>query len=205
MNSSQNELINFAELSEEDRDNKELILKMLDKNALGIFYVSKRLQNDSDCLKKVIDNEGIIFFLVCKNEIINDDIEIYKKIIKNGTTYFDYIPDKIKENRNSILELIETNPMILWNGPKKYLDDDIVMKKAININPNIYRYASNRIRDKYALMALKKDINLWVYITGKSIKNRRINFMSNQFDGCNLDYKNQKIIMFNMYHILRFF
>lgn len=93
------------------KNNENLVLQCIYKNFETFTYISNKLKNNRDFIKKAV-KMGRIY------QYINDEFKKDKKIINialsYGNTYFNNLPDEIKNDKDYVLKLIN-HKMILDN------------------------------------------------------------------------------------------
>jgi hypothetical protein len=124
----------FSNLSEELRDDKELVLKVVREYGDAIKYTSERLCDDRDVVLTAVQNPHYEFLLQYVSEKLKHDEEIIQEAIKNSEYTIESASEEIRDDRKIALE-------------------------AVKVKGYIFKSLSERLRNdkEIALIALKSD------------------------------------------------
>lgn len=127
------------------------------------------------------DREELMAFIKKSNKIFdkealrnvikkyNDDEEIITACIYLfNHSLFQHVSERLQNDRNFVLKIVDHDVNILEYASEKFRDDDEIMYKGINISGYIIRAASERLRhDKdFCLTAIKSQADAYGVIPG---------------------------------------
>lgn len=185
--------VGIFEFGQEVKDNERAAKHACEKDGLNYKHLSLRLKDNFKlaqyCLKNLKTNDPLIFSKRYMDESVASRIatnkevmmDIFRKSKNHGIFY--YAPDKIKHDKNFIMqaleyvpELINIIPYSIRNDKRLYMkaaskygmilsaasnfkNDLELVKTAVTSNPNALQYASDRLRDhdEIVSIAAKKD------------------------------------------------
>lgn len=128
-----------------------------DKEDLMEFIKKSNKKFDKEAVKNIIkkysDNEEIVEACI---GLFNDSL-------------FKYVSKRLQDDRNFVIKMVNKNVNILEYAPEKYLDDDEIMNKAIDISGYIIRVVSERLKNdkQFCLAAIKSQVEAYGVIPPK--------------------------------------
>jgi hypothetical protein len=179
--------LNILEFMSDSLKTDNLFCNFVLKNyPKGLIYFDANAFNIEDCLKLISQNLTNYSFLPyeikCVKEIAIHFVKISNLKDSHFPDWHKYIPVKLFENKEFLLNLFEVNPKdlndekVLNMLPQWLWNDETIKKNAINLGINPFKYNKQEIYDKstilnnidwyeYACSELKNDANLvWEYI-----------------------------------------
>jgi hypothetical protein len=144
--------------SQEIRENKEILLKVLEDGELDTVYIPDSLINDKEVLESVVQNESYCKHLFSKldfNQEVNKTYAI--ESIKKDINRFNYIPDNLKNDRNYFLRAVKINGSVMHYANDTFKDDEEIVTEAVKTDGNALINASKRLQNnkEIALTAVK--------------------------------------------------
>ena len=162
--------LRLADLSEEYKSDKEIVLYAIRNNALALQYASNELRNDRIVvLAAVIDCPEALQYA---SETMQND-RIVKMAIENRYSFPNKVPDELKNNRDLIIALANKDPMkAIRIASPEIKDDKEVAMFIVNIDGYALSEISDRLRsDKdVVLTAVKKSFSVLQYAS-KELRN----------------------------------
>ncbi len=124
-------------LKPEYKNNRELIHAFVSSKTLNIKYASESIRRDTTYMEMlIITRDPDILMFAADN--IKDNPEIVKKaVILNSATY-PLISQRLKKDKDFILELVKIEPNIFLNIEPEFKKDENILLTAISKSANIY-------------------------------------------------------------------
>ena len=146
---------NYRYLSDFYKDDKELAMHAVNSNGYAFTLLSKRLRSDKQFVVNLInsnENNSFLYKYFCSdlksdNEIRKlclktnpsvldadipiDDKEILQIAVEDVAYYFARASDELKNDKEFILKLVETNWRVLWEVPRDILTDNDFILEAV--------------------------------------------------------------------------
>lgn len=112
----------FINATQKLKENKELILRVVEQNGWSIQYISKNLKKD---------------------------IEIANKAIEKDARAFQYLDESLRNNKELAIKTVKKNPHMLSDCSKSLKNDKEVVWEAVNNNEYAFNNASKEILKTY--------------------------------------------------------
>lgn len=125
-----------------------------DRQELVNFIKKANKEFDKEAVKNIIKK-------------YSDDEEIVVACIGLfNNSLFKYASKRLQNDREFVLKMVDLNVNILEHAPERYLDDNELMDKAIEISGYIIRTASDRLRNdkQFCLKAIKSQASAYSVI-----------------------------------------
>ena len=169
--------------SERLKNDKSIVANAVKINAHVIEYASETLRKDKkfviDLVLANIENEtknlydaywstNCGFMIENVKDCFNDNKEIMKKIINYELDFAKYLSDKLRDDKELILEFIKDGkPTILQYASPRLQDDKEVVMAAIERVGSPIQYASKRLKNDKELIskAFENSLNDFSYIS----------------------------------------
>ena len=186
--------------SERLRDNKAFMLEVLKKNFRLIKYASNRLKKDKEMMmasvskyhsksfhvadsvlkkdkeyiKKLIQKNGNI--LIDADKSLHNDMTLIALALDNGLHTLSFASEEIQKNRKFALKLLSNNHRSIQHAHQSLYKDPIYMHEAVKEDPFYIQYVQGRLKDDIdlALMAIKQNVQVYIYISDTLQKNSLI-------------------------------
>lgn len=178
----------IQDLSKRLQSNQKFILQVAKIDCVGVKGASKKLLKDKSFICALVEQEGFrVAEIVLENfskdqeflENVNEIAKTHALESTEGAIYaiqnghkdgrkfllFKDLKEEQKGNLEIALAAIEEDICSFDHVPAEFKDSDEFMKKAIEINPNAWKKASDRIQKSRwaACLALEKDPSLYKY------------------------------------------
>jgi hypothetical protein len=160
----------MSNLTENARDNKEIMLAAIDENGSAFKYGSERMRSDKELLNLALERYSYDFPLEYASESLKNDKEIILKAINKNSENIAFASLEIRNDPEVVMKAIKSN-----GSNFKYISDELKNNKdfilsALLENTNIYSYIPESQKENTAsskdliLKVLKEnygvDINL---------------------------------------------
>jgi len=192
----------FEYVSQELRADKEIVLKVIEKDPIMFKYASEELKADKDFILLAIKKNGMVFMFA--SEYIRADKEIVLKVIEEKTYMFMFASEDIRADKEIILKVIENDPTMF-----EYVADEIMLDKefvlqVIDKNPVCINYVSSSLLSDEEKIKILKSNSLFMnslYLLSKDIEE----YINNkEFDMSKLFFTGNENISYGYYfEILR--
>lgn len=149
------------------------ILKYCNSSILKQFRDDKTFEKHINSLPTKTFNPQIKTLTGLWGEQYNDNEEQALYVIRNyKDTEFNNVSERLRNDRNFVLKVMQINGLLLQNLADKFKDDDEIVFTAVKDNRLAFEYASERLRNnkELALLAVKKDGQPLSWI-GKELSN----------------------------------
>lgn len=187
----QQEAFNIEYISDELKDNKDFMFKMVESNPNYITEISERLKDDKDLTLLVLNstehpeyNPNYIFNRCSPNYIfercspsLQQDRDVILSITKNyeqlsndsKNNLWHIISDKFNDDKEVILRLINKEPNFIKTCSARLKDDKEVALEAVSQRGVLIRVISDRLKDdkEIVLAAVKEDDEMLKYASPK--------------------------------------
>jgi hypothetical protein len=102
---------------------------------------------------QIMKNPSYLFSLM-KSNIIKNDIEIVKYVLKKNPSLILYASNKIKNNYDIGLYCVTINPLLIKYLSKELRDNNIIIRNVIKKSPLLLEYASYRLKNDSDMLHL---------------------------------------------------
>jgi len=128
----------ITQISDELKDNNEVVIEAIKKNGLLLKYVSNRLKDDDGFVSLAIEQNANA--LMHASERLQNDYDILKLTVKCDYRRFQYMPEIIKTSKKIIIYVIgKSADMIKYVDPT-ILNDKSFILELLSINVGIYEF-----------------------------------------------------------------
>jgi serine/threonine protein kinase len=180
-------LTSFDDLSDEFKEDKEIILKGLKQKCNDIQFLPKKLLNDKEIILKAIgyNSKNIKY----ASDELKNDVEFFKSVLNINIFLIDFASDKIKNNQE-ISKMVVKNGELLEYLSKEMQNEPEIVFSAVKSNIIAFQFASNELKNdkdfvmrcfnhskfSFVFSPLSKDENFCLKLLGDSIQD--FNFIS---------------------------
>lgn len=134
----------ISKLSAELKNDKEIILKTVKKNAHNLEYVSGDLRNDPDVINLAITSYNVYHMGQYIFKYIGNDLKNNKEFmltkIKAGGLGLKYLPRHLRQDKDIVLNAVEENGKAIRYASSKLRRNRQIIASAINNNPTAIKY-----------------------------------------------------------------
>lgn len=123
------------EIPKKYSNNIEYVTKILDKRPWFLYQASEEIRDNFDFVKKYVEIYPINFSYLSIR--LQDNDELYSIVKKDCPNVIFYASDRIKSDRNNMIEALENGADLSCVTNKKVDDFDIAIK---SVNNNIFNY-----------------------------------------------------------------
>jgi hypothetical protein len=176
--------INFPKLllgiPEDFKDDKELMLKLINKDKAGnvINYVSDRLKDDFDIVCETVKQNATS--IVYASEKCQNNKEIALLVVLNKGYALHFISDELRGDKEVVLAAVKNYGESLQSASKELRNNKDIVLAAVAHNGNALRYASDELKnDLEVALASYKSVKQSVQYFSKEIK-KKINGINKQ-------------------------
>lgn len=131
------------------RDNKNFIMKTVDKRFDSIKFASKRLRADEDVVLSCIEKKSNNYIYVDKKQSINE--KVLDIVINNqrNEDVLKKIAQEVGDDYCKIEELLDKNGYLLNFLKHEFKDDENLVKRAVKNNSIAFGFASDRLHSDF--------------------------------------------------------
>jgi hypothetical protein len=174
--------------SDKLKNHKEIVLEAV-KNGSRVSFASKALKNDREFISQVLQirpdlyneisdelkhDRDLFLTVMCKipimfnyvgNQLKNDRI-LALELLKIGyAETIQIVSDRLKNDKELVIMSVKIDPLMVKSIPKKFLDDEDVIREVVNSRGILLEYASQNLRNNVDIVmtALKNDKNALYY------------------------------------------
>jgi hypothetical protein len=153
------------------KSDKEIVLEALKSSSSALQYSSDEFKKDRELVLSLVKRNGSI--LEYADETLKADKEIALAAVNSEFMTFTFISDELKKDRDIVLIVLQND---IIGELRNYLDKDFLkdislLKQAIVVNPDLFRYVETSIKSnkELALLAINQDGLLLKYC-GNTLK-----------------------------------
>jgi serine/threonine protein kinase len=137
-------LTSFDDLSDEFKEDKEIILKGLCNKCHDIQFLSKKLLNDEEIiLKSIVYKKNNIIYA---SDELKNDVEFFKSVLDVHIFLIEFAPDKIKNNREISKMVVKYGELLEYLSKEMQNEPEIVFS-AIKSCTSAFEFASDELKN----------------------------------------------------------
>lgn len=139
---------NLSRLSDEHKNNKELVETAVKSSPMAFEYASDKLKSDKNFLAEILKIDGrVLEFL---SEEFRDNEELANIAVSNRASAIKFVNNKLKNDseiiQNALDKGLQNDATVLEFLPSKLQDSKDIVLKVIELNGFDLEYASNRLK-----------------------------------------------------------
>lgn len=150
-------------LVDRDKIDREMLLTAIRQDFYAAAFIPYEMRHDRDLAVAVSKLQGKSLKYLAPE--FRDDEEIVYNCV---TSYraFEFASDRLKNNEEFLMRVLEKNPSCLAYAPKKYRTDRQLAEKLMDIHPYVYRYLQGELKYdlNYALKAIRLYPDLYLSV-----------------------------------------
>ncbi len=135
----------LKDLSEEDKNNKKIVLAAMKSWGRGLEHVSEDLKNDKEVVSAAVTETKEAFDYA--SEDLKNDKEFILDILEKNPFVIAYLPEKLINDREIVLATVKIHGDMIKHT--KFLDDEEIVEAAFNHSKSSLRYVSERLQKKF--------------------------------------------------------
>lgn len=140
---------NLSRLSDEHRNNKELVKTAVKSNRRAFEYASDKLKLDKNFIAEVLELDGRVI------EFISQELRDIKELaiisVSNRASAIKFLNEKLKNDseiiQNALDKGLHNDARVLKFLPSKFQDSKDIVLKILELNGFDLEYASNRLKN----------------------------------------------------------
>ena len=138
------------------KENEEITLKAIRADSLNIYSCPKVFKDREDIMYECTTKD-IHWMWHASQRLLDDPTFVLNIIHTINAEAFTFASDRIRADRNIVLETIKINGIYLGSAPRHYFDDKEIILIAISTNISAANFVSDRLlKDRQVLISLKK-------------------------------------------------
>ena len=145
-----NESSFLSYLSSDLRDDKEVVLATVKKNAYTLMYASDRLKDDDFLVFEAVNRSGAT--LTHASDRLKDDRDIVLTAVKEYGAAIEYASDKLKDDREIALEAVKNESFAFDYLSDRLKNDKEIATIALKKNGYLFKKISPELRQDKELM-----------------------------------------------------
>lgn len=185
----------FQYLSEEIKNDENIILKAVRENADVFEYASDRLKDNEEFIEIMLDKSNIIYKF--SSDRLKYNMSFINKAVNNnrGIHVLKYVPDSIKEDQSFMEKMIDVRGFALNYFPDKYrLDKKYLLRAIKNNGGNLLKYLPENLTDDDDIaFAAVNDNGSVTYLSDRLKDNEELGLIAVKHSGYNLQYLSNKL------------
>lgn len=159
--------------SDEQRDDRSIVVAAIKKIPGWIRFVSERLRGDPDIMRMVVTKNGNLIRFATKELLasdlslqfvaiqrnpesilyvspkMRDSFFVMKYVVSRQPEFFRVASERLRRNRHFCMAIVEADGSILRRMPVDMKDDIDIAKAATRQNPRYILYASKRLQTQF--------------------------------------------------------
>jgi hypothetical protein len=132
------------------RDDKEVVLATVKKNAYTLMYASDRLKDDYFIVFEAVNRSGAV--LTHASHRLKDDKDIVLTAVKEYGVAIEYASDKLKDDREIALEAVKNESFAFAHLSDRLKNDKEIAIIALKKNGYLFEKMSQELRQDKELM-----------------------------------------------------
>lgn len=161
------------------RDDRNLVLFAINKNAFNIEFTSERLRDDEYIIYQTVKKEGTLLYYASKR--LQDNEKIVKVALESTGLALEFCSERLKSNREFVLKAIEKKGQALRFASEELQADINMVKIAISNDPKFLKYSLFNDREEIVEMALKQDFK-YLEFASERLKQDKKFILKNKID-----------------------
>jgi len=150
-------------VSEELKNDKEIILAAVKKHGFALKYASEKLKDDKEVVLAAVNQSSSALIdkdsaLEHASERLKDDKEVVLAAVKKRGSALKYASERLKDDKEVVLVALKEKGSALEHASEKLKNDKEVVLVALNEKGSALEYASEKLKDdkEVVLVAVKK-------------------------------------------------
>lgn len=166
----QNDGRNFKDASDRLKKDKEVVLAALERYPLSFEYADKTMKNDKEIVQAALKEDWRL--LKYASQELKNDKEIVEEAIGYNGKAIAYASQELKKDQQLVLKAITSNPIALEYASGDLKGNKDFMMMAVNSNGRTLHYASEKLKNdkEFMLELAKKDLDV-LYCASDELKN----------------------------------
>lgn len=138
----------FNSLSEELKDDKDIVLKVVHRYGDAIKHASERLRDDREIVLKAVQNPHSEFLLQYVSERLRHDEEIINESLNNSEYGIENASEEIRDNKQIALIALKTKGYIFKSLSERLRNDKELALLAIKSDPKASWHFSLKLKNE---------------------------------------------------------
>ena len=113
-----------------------------------IKYASQNLRNDKDIVLKAIEkNPDALEF--ASDRLKDDDMVVRRAILNYNTTALQFASERLKNNFDIVKTAVQMNPEVLQFASKELRNNEDIVKEAVAYDTEYFKFAGDKIKEQF--------------------------------------------------------
>ena len=113
-----------------------------------IKYASQNLRNDKDIVLKAIEkNPDALEF--ASDRLKDDDMVVRRAILNYNTTALQFASERLKNNFDIVKTAVQMNPEVLQFASKELRNNEDIVKEAVAYDTQYFKFAGDKIKENF--------------------------------------------------------
>jgi len=113
-----------------------------------IKYASQNLRNDKDIVLKAIEkNPDALEF--ASDRLKDDDMVVRRAILNYNTTALQFASERLKNNFDIVKTAVQMNPEVLQFASKELRNNEDIVKEAVVYDTQYFKFAGDKIKENF--------------------------------------------------------
>jgi hypothetical protein len=138
----------FASLSDQLKDDKDIVLKVVHRYGDAIKHASERLRDDREVVLKAVQNHHNEFLLQYVSERLRNDEEIILESINNSEYGIEHASEEIRDNKQIALIALKTKGYIFKSLSERLRNDKELALLAIKSDSKAYWHFPSQLKSE---------------------------------------------------------
>lgn len=185
-------------MSQELREDKEF-MRLLDSEISHLYlksvfeFASDNLKSDKEFVLEMVKKRGSLLYIVDNN--LKSDKEVVLTAVRQNTCVFQYASDNLKSNREFIFELVEYCGLSIQYASQNLKADREIALRAIKQNPFSLRYLDDKLKAdrEIVLIAIRGNGNVLEFVDNEFKRNQEVVFKAIKQNGDALKFVDEKL------------
>ena len=155
----------LAFVSEELRDDMDLVKLAIAKDGYNLIYASERLKNNKDLMKEAVKKDSDVLYEFYANHPIQDR-DFLKEMVEVDSSALKYASQELKDDKEiALFALKKDGNAFAWISHRLQADPDIweVLRNSVDLNLSYQSLSKELLANKDFLISLHQ-VNLLPYI-----------------------------------------
>ena len=113
-----------------------------------IKYASQNLRNDKDIVLKAIEKNPDALEFASK-ELQDNDMVVRRAILNYNTTALQFASDRLKNNFDIVKTAVQMNPEVLKFASKELRNNEDIVKEAVAYDTEYFKFAGDKIKEQF--------------------------------------------------------
>jgi hypothetical protein len=134
------------------RNDKDLVLNVVRKNASQLQFATDDLKSDKEIIKAVIIEDAYFALKFGDKKFREDRVVALEAVRYRHAHAYEFISEELKSDREIALTAIQNNVHILKHAPDQIKNDFELMKIAVETDGMAYKFFSNELQKNRELV-----------------------------------------------------